>query len=71
VISSLMINILLLWGLSISFLPLSSLSRASILIFVIVGLFQPGLTRLLTYKGIDALGVAIADLERPRRFSAP
>lgn len=68
VISSLMINILLLWGLSILFLPLSSLSRASILIFVIVGLFQPGLTRLLTYKGIDALGVAIAD---PIRATTP
>jgi DME family drug/metabolite transporter len=68
VISSLMINILLLWSLSISFLPLSSLTGASILIFVVVGLFQPGLTRLLTYKGIDALGVAIAD---PIRATTP
>jgi drug/metabolite transporter (DMT)-like permease len=68
VISSLMINIILLWSLSILFLPLSSLTSASILIFVLVGLFQPGLTRLLTYKGIDALGVAIAD---PIRATTP
>lgn len=68
VIGSLMINIVFLWGLSILFAPLSSLTSASILIFVVVGLFQPGLTRLLTYKGIDALGVAIAD---PIRATTP
>jgi drug/metabolite transporter (DMT)-like permease len=51
-----------------SFVPLSSLTSASILIFVVVGLFQPGLTRLLTYKGIDALGVAITD---PIRATTP
>ena len=61
VISSLLINIVFLWGMSILFVPLSSLTSASILIFVAVGFFQPGLTRLLTYKGIDALGVAITD----------
>ena len=61
VISSLLINIIFLWGLSVLFVPLSSLTGASILIFVLVGLFQPGLTRLLTYKGIDTLGVAITD----------
>jgi DME family drug/metabolite transporter len=68
VISSLLINIVFLWGVSILFVPLSSLTNASILIFVIVGLFQPGLTRLLTYKGIDALGVAITD---PIRATTP
>jgi drug/metabolite transporter, DME family len=35
---------------------------------VVVGFFQPGLTRLLTYKGIDALGVAITD---PIRATTP
>ena len=49
-------------------MPLSSLNSASILIFVVVGFFQPGLTRLLTYKGIDALGVAITD---PIRATTP
>jgi uncharacterized membrane protein len=68
VISSLMINIVFLWGVSFVVAPLSSLSTASILIFVLVGLFQPGLTRLLTYKGIDALGVAITD---PIRATTP
>ena len=68
VISSLLINIIFLWGVSILFVPLSSLTSASILIFVVVGLFQPGLTRLLSYKGIDALGVAITD---PIRATTP
>jgi uncharacterized membrane protein len=68
VIGSLLINIVFLWGVSILFVPLSFLTSAAILIFVFVGLFQPGLTRLLTYKGIDALGVAITD---PIRASTP
>jgi uncharacterized membrane protein len=68
VISSLLINIVFLWGLSILFVPLSSVTVASMLIFVAVGFFQPGLTRLLAYKGIDALGVAITD---PIRASTP
>ncbi|MPZ76314.1 MAG: EamA family transporter [Deltaproteobacteria bacterium] len=68
VVSSLLINIVFLWGLSILFVPLSSLTSASILIFVLVGFFQPGLTRLLTYKGIDTLGVAITD---PIRATTP
>src|SRR5215813_9980313 len=68
VISSLLINIIFLWGVSFLFVPLSSLTSASLLIFVVVGLFQPGLTRLLTYKGIDTLGVAITD---PIRATTP
>jgi drug/metabolite transporter, DME family len=68
VISGLLINIIFLWGLSILFVPLSSLTSASIVIFAAVGLFQPGLTRLLSYKGIDALGVAITD---PIRATTP
>ena len=68
VISGLLINIIFLWGLSILFVPMASLTRASILIFAVVGLFQPGLTRLLSYKGIDALGVAITD---PIRATTP
>jgi len=68
VISSLLINIVFLWSVSILFIPLSSLTSVSILIFVVVGFFQPGLTRLLTYKGIDSLGIAITD---PIRASTP
>ncbi len=68
VITSLLINIVFLWTLAILFVPLAPLTSAAILIFVVVGLFQPGLTRLLTYKGIDALGVAITD---PIRATTP
>ena len=68
VITSLLINIVFLWSVSILFVPLSSLTSVSILIFVVVGFFQPGLTRLLTYKGIDSLGIAITD---PIRASTP
>jgi uncharacterized membrane protein len=68
VISSLWINIIFLWGLTFLFVPLSSVNSASILIFVVVGFFQPGLTRLLTYKGIETLGVALTD---PIRATTP
>lgn len=68
VVTSLAINIVVLWGVSLLFIPLDSLTNAGILIFVLVGLFQPGLTRLLTYKGIETLGVAITD---PIRATTP
>jgi drug/metabolite transporter, DME family len=55
-------------GLTFLVVPLSSVNSASILIFVVVGFFQPGLTRLLTYKGIDALGVVLTD---PIRATTP
>ena len=68
VISSLMINIVFLWTMSFLFVPMANVTLASLMIFVGVGFFQPGLTRLLTYKGIDSLGVAITD---PIRASTP
>lgn len=68
VLSSLIINMLFLWGVSILFVPLETLTSPAILIFVLVGFFQPGLTRLLTYKGIEALGIAISD---PVRATTP
>jgi uncharacterized membrane protein len=68
VISSLLINIVFLWALTLLFVPLSSVNSAAILIFIVVGFFQPGLTRLLTYKGIDTLGVALTD---PIRATTP
>jgi transporter family protein len=68
VISTLLINIVVLWGMTILLVPLSNVTAASLLIFVVVGFFQPGLTRLLTYKGIDTLGVAITD---PVRATTP
>ena len=68
VISSLLINIVFLWAMALLLVPMANVTAASILIFVGVGFFQPGLTRLLTYKGIDTLGVAITD---PIRASTP
>ncbi len=68
VVVSLAINIVVLWTLSLLLVPLSGLTDPGILIFVLVGFFQPGLTRFLTYKGIETLGVAITD---PIRASTP
>jgi uncharacterized membrane protein len=67
-VTSLVINIIVLWGVSLLFVPLGSLATSGIFIFVLVGLFQPGLTRFLTYKGIEALGVALTD---PIRATTP
>lgn len=68
VITSLAVNIVVLWAASFFLVPLESVANPGILIFVVVGLFQPALTRLLTYKGIEALGVAITD---PIRATTP
>lgn len=65
---SLLINAVFLWLVSILFIPLDSLATRGIFIFLFIGLFQPGLTRLLTYKGIETLGVAITD---PIRATTP
>lgn len=68
VVTSLAINMIFLWGVSFLFLPLDSLASYGVFIFILVGFFQPGLTRFLTYKGIETLGVAITD---PIRASTP
>jgi drug/metabolite transporter, DME family len=68
VLTSLAVNVVVLWTVSLLFLPVRLLTTAGILIFVLVGLFQPGLTRLLTYKSIETVGVAITD---PLRATTP
>jgi len=68
VLTSLAVNVVILWGFSLLFLPVRLLTLSGVLIFVIVGLFQPGLTRLLTYKSIKTVGVAITD---PLRATTP
>jgi uncharacterized membrane protein len=65
---SLLINAVFLWLVAILFLPPAGLATAGTLIFIFIGLFQPGLTRLLTYKGIQTVGVAITD---PIRATTP
>src|SRR3990170_3611595 len=68
VLTSLVVNVVVLWSVSLLFLPVELLSTSGIFIFVLVGLFQPGLTRLLTYKSIETVGVAITD---PLRATTP
>ena len=68
VFTTLGINTVFLWGFALLITPLHYLVTPAVFIFLGVGLFQPGLTRLLTVKGIDTLGVAIAD---PIRASTP
>jgi uncharacterized membrane protein len=72
VISGLLINIIFLWGLSIWFAPLSSLTSASILIFAVVGLFQPGARACLVTKASMPLVWRLPiRFERLHRCSAP
>lgn len=68
VLTSLTVNVVVLWGVSLLFLQVRLLTASGILLFVLVGLFQPGLTRLLTYKSIETVGVAITD---PLRATTP
>lgn len=68
VLTSLTVNVFVLWGVTFLFLPVHLLTMGGALIFALVGLFQPGLTRLLTYKSIDTVGVAITD---PLRATTP
>ncbi len=68
VFTSLAVNVVVLWSVSLCFLPVGLLTIGGIFIFVLVGVFQPGLTRLLTYKSIETVGVAITD---PLRATTP
>lgn len=68
VITSLVVNMVTLWIVSLFSVPLHYLTTPGIIIFVVVGIFQPGLTRLLTIKGIETLGVAVTD---PIRATTP
>jgi DME family drug/metabolite transporter len=68
VLTSLLVNVVVLWAVSFLFLPVRLLTFSGALLFVLVGIFQPGLTRLLTYKSVETVGVAITD---PLRATTP
>lgn len=68
VLVTLTVNVAVLWTFSLLFLPVRALYNPAVFIFMLVGLFQPGLTRLLTYKSIDVLGISITD---PLRATSP
>jgi len=53
------INVILLWILTISLLPLSLFISKGVLIFIAAGIVAPGSARLFSYKGIERVGVAI------------
>lgn len=68
VLFTLSVNVVVLWTIAFLFLPVRALYNPMVFIFILVGLFQPGLTRLLTYKGIEVLGVSVTD---PLRATTP
>ncbi len=53
------INVILLWIITISLLPLSLFISKGVLIFIAAGIIAPGTARLFSYKGIERVGVAI------------
>lgn len=55
---SLSMSAVLLWILLPFFAPLSALWSPAVLIFVIAGIFAPGIGRTLSYVGIEKIGVA-------------
>lgn len=60
VISTLGINSLLMCIVALLYSPIKELWQPAVLIFVLVGTFHPGLTRFLTVKGVERIGVALA-----------
>jgi drug/metabolite transporter (DMT)-like permease len=54
------LNTVLLCSVALRYTPIIELWRPAVLLFVIVGTFHPGLTRLLTVRGVEKLGVALA-----------
>jgi uncharacterized membrane protein len=60
VISTLGINALLMCIVALIYSPIKELWRPAVLMFVLVGIFHPGLTRFLTVKGVERIGVALA-----------
>jgi drug/metabolite transporter, DME family len=55
---SLSMSAVLLWILLPFFAPLSALWSPAVLIFVVAGIFAPGIGRTLSYVGIEKIGVA-------------
>ncbi len=68
VITSLVVNMVTLWIASLFFRTFSLSNNTRDYHLVVVGIFQPGLTRLLTIKGIETLGVAVTDPIYVRSF---
>lgn len=56
---TLVVNSLFLWLLHFLFSPEAAIFVAPNLIFVLIGFFVPGLTRMLNFRGIQTLGASV------------
>lgn len=65
---SLAINVLSFWSFVLAVLPWDEILRPELLIFVLVGLIQPGGTRFLAYLSVEKVGVAVT---APLRATTP
>jgi len=68
IVISLTINVLVFWSFVLVALPVHDIVRPELLIFVLVGLIQPGSTRFLAYLSVQKVGVAVT---APLRATTP
>ena len=68
IVISLAINVLAFWSFVFAVLPLDEILSPELLIFVLVGLIQPGGTRYLAYLSVEKVGVAVT---APLRATTP
>ena len=68
IVISLAINVLAFWSFVFAKLPLDEILSPELLIFVLVGLIQPGGTRYLAYLSVEKVGVAVT---APLRATTP
>ena len=68
IVISLAINVLAFWSFVFAVLPVDEILRPELLIFVLVGLIQPGGTRFLAYLSVEKVGVAVT---APLRATTP
>lgn len=68
IVVSLAINVVTFWGFVFVALPADEILRPELLLFVLVGLIQPGGTRFLAYVSVEKVGVAVT---APLRATTP
>lgn len=68
IVISLTVNVLVFWSVVLVVLPIDQVFHPALLIFVLVGLIQPGGTRFLSYLSVERVGVA---LTAPLRATTP
>lgn len=68
IVVSLAINVVTFWGFVFAALPADEILRPELLLFVLVGLIQPGGTRFLAYVSVEKVGVAVT---APLRATTP